>query len=251
MKKYLSHNGNLIQRGSNKFIYRNYIPDIQPYTLRLRFREGVTPSFSKGNGVLIDSVNNIWDLTYENTDWTSLLANKSSLLEVIDGNATGVKNMYNIFYYCSRLTYVSLFNTSTVTNMECMFQDCYSLISVPLFDTSNVTTMDRMFDSCISLEEVHGFNTSKVRNMSKMFYGCTKLTYIPMIDTSKVTNMNQMLYNCKKIQSGALALYQQASTQTNPPSNHTNTFHNCGIDTQTGAAELAQIPTSWGGTMQE
>lgn len=26
MKKYLSHNGNLIQRGANKFIYRNYTP---------------------------------------------------------------------------------------------------------------------------------------------------------------------------------------------------------------------------------
>ena len=28
MKKYLSHNGNLIQRGTSKFIYRNYIPPI-------------------------------------------------------------------------------------------------------------------------------------------------------------------------------------------------------------------------------
>lgn len=28
MKKYLSHNGNLIQRGANKFIYRNYNPPI-------------------------------------------------------------------------------------------------------------------------------------------------------------------------------------------------------------------------------
>lgn len=28
MKKYLSHNGNLIQRGSNKFVYRNYTPPI-------------------------------------------------------------------------------------------------------------------------------------------------------------------------------------------------------------------------------
>lgn len=28
MKKYLSHNGNLIQRGANKFIYRNYTPSL-------------------------------------------------------------------------------------------------------------------------------------------------------------------------------------------------------------------------------
>jgi len=42
-------------------------------------------------------------------------------------------------------------------------------------------------------------------------------------------------------------LYQQVSTQANPPSksNHTRTFMKCGSDTQTGSAELAQIPSDW------
>jgi len=57
--------------------------------------------------------------------------------------------------------------------------------------------------------------------------------------------MYNMLYNCIKVQSGALALYQQASTQANPPSNHTQTFTNCGSNTETGAAELHQIPYDW------
>lgn len=38
---------------------------------------------------------------------------------------------------------------------------------------------------------------------------------------------------------------QQASTQANPPANHSYTFTNCGRDTPTGAAELAQIPSGW------
>ena len=54
--------------------------------------------------------------------------------------------------------------------------------------------------------------------------------------------------SCLNVQSGALALYQQASSQTNPPSSHNNTFYNCGKFTTTGAAELAQIPSDWGGT---
>jgi hypothetical protein len=54
-----------------------------------------------------------------------------------------------------------------------------------------------------------------------------------------------MFYNCYKVESGAYALYQQASTQTTPPSSHSNTFRNCGRDTTTGAAELAQIPSDW------
>ena len=54
-----------------------------------------------------------------------------------------------------------------------------------------------------------------------------------------------MFANCTKVQSGALALYQQASTQANPPPEHARTFRNCGSDTPTGAAELAQIPYDW------
>jgi len=57
--------------------------------------------------------------------------------------------------------------------------------------------------------------------------------------------MYSMARNCRNVQSGALALYNQASTQANPPTNHTLAFQNCGVDTQTGAAELAQIPSDW------
>jgi len=50
---------------------------------------------------------------------------------------------------------------------------------------------------------------------------------------------------CTSVESGALALYQQASTQSNPPQQHSYTFRNCGSNTTTGSAELAQIPNDW------
>jgi surface protein len=81
--------------------------------------------------------------------------------------------------------------------------------------------------------------------MSQMCFNCTKLTSIPLFNTSKVTNMFQTFQGCTNVQSGALALYQQMSTQTTPPTNHGGTFYNCGINTQTGSAELAQIPSDW------
>ena len=148
-------------------------PSLPPYTIRLKYKQGTTPTFSKGTGVLVDSTNNIWDLTYENTDWNRLFNNHTNLLEVIEAN------------------------------------------------TSNVTMM------------------------YYMFIGCKSLTFVPLFDTSNVTKMNSMFYNCYKVQSGALALYQQASTQTTPPTYHSRTFTNCGRDTQTGSAELAQIPSGW------
>lgn len=46
---------------------------LPPYTIRLKYKQGVTPTFSKGTGTLVDAEQNIWDLTYENSDWSSLL----------------------------------------------------------------------------------------------------------------------------------------------------------------------------------
>jgi hypothetical protein len=57
-----------------------------------------------------------------------------------------------------------------------------------------------------------------------------------------------MFIDCTNVQSGALALYQQMSTQTTQPTVYGDCFTNCGSNTTTGAAELAQIPASWGGT---
>ena len=108
--------------------------------------------------------------------------------------------------------------------MSGMFQYCDLLTTVPLFDTSNVT------------------------KISNMLNHCSLLKFIPLFNTNKITNMTNMLINCINVESGALALYQQASTQTTPPAWHTATFTNCGSNTQTGAAELAQIPSDWGGT---
>ena len=196
-------------------------PSLPPYTIRLKYKQGTTPTFSKGTGVLYDAEQNIWDLTYEDSSWDNLLQEQSNLLEVIGANTTGVTNMLRMFVNCSSLTTVPLFDTSNVWTMEAMFIGCASLTSVPLFDTSNVESMRVMLQACASF------------------------TYIPLFDTSKVIHVVRMCKDCINIQSGALALYQQLSTQTKPPTYYLDAFENCGINTETGAAELAQIPDDW------
>lgn len=195
-------------------------PSLPPFTIRLKYQDGVTPSFYKGTGVQVSSSPNVWDLTYENSDWSSLLQGDRSLLEVIDANSTGVSDMHYMFYNCQQLVSVQLFDTSSVTSMSFMFNSCSTLTSVPLFNTSSVTSMFSMFNRCSSL------------------------TSVPLFDTSSVTNMTSMFYYCYKVESGALELYQQASTQATVPS-HSRAFRDCGRDTVTGAAELAQIPSDW------
>lgn len=239
------NNFNLAKNGFRLVYGKGPLP---PYSLRLKYKQGTTPTFSKGTGVLIDYTNNIWDLTYENSDWYYLLSHHTNLIEVIEANTENVVNMGFMFYNCQSLTVVNLFDTSNVTNMNGMFDYCTSLTSIPLFNTSNVTNMISMFYNCQSLTSIPLFDTSNVTKMDYMLHNCQSLTTVPLFNTSSVTSMNDMLNNCYSVESGALALYQQASTQTNPPKSYYQCFLNCGRDTQTGSAELAQIPSSWGGT---
>lgn len=224
-------------------------PVLPPYTIRLKFTDGITPTFYKGTAVQVSSSPNIWDLTYRNSDWYELLNGQTNLLEVIGGNTTGVTGMSRLFYNCTNLSSVHLFDSSTVTSMIWMFYGCTSLTTVPMFDTSSAIAMYNMFHGCTALTTVPLFDTSSVIDMEMMFFECNNLTSVPLLDTSSATNMNSMFYGCYNVQSGALALYNQASSQATPPTDHNDTFTDCGRDTVTGAAELAQIPSSWGGTM--
>jgi hypothetical protein len=56
-----------------------------------------------------------------------------------------------------------------------------------------------------------------------------------------------MFHDCLYVKSGALALYQQMSTQAVPPSIHDECFWQCGEQTDEGSDDLVQIPQSWGG----
>ena len=105
-----------------------------------------------------------------------------------------------MFYKCSNLTSVPLFDTSNATTMNNMFAQT-KITSVPLFDTSNVTDMSSMFSSCRELTSVPLFDTSNVTDMNSMFSYCVKLTSVPLFDTSNVTSMNSMFSDCEKLTS--------------------------------------------------
>lgn len=229
MRTAMTFNNKAMVFGSNSkwMVVNSYNPlDLPPYTIRCKFSSGYTPTMGDTQ-TLVDASANIWDIYKNDTNWNSLFMSRTQLVEVIAANITGVTSMNSVFYGCSTLVSMPLFDTSSVTNMSTMFSRCTSLKSVPLFDTSSV------------------------RNMAYMFNSCSNLTSVPLFNTSSVTNMSNMFQNCYAVESGALALYQQASTQASPPTSHSNAFTNCGRDTVTGAIELNQIPADWGGTNYE
>lgn len=223
--------------GSNK-IYTGVDPynplNLPANTVRVRTNNGNAPkkvakaswheATSYETATLVSGTTDVYDLYKSGTSFLAFLFGSTNVVEVLGANTTGITNMDDMFNGCEYLVSVSLFDTSSVTSMYTMFNNCFKLTSVPLFDTSNV------------------------RYMSSMFANCNYLTAIPLFNTSSAAYMNQMFQYCYRVESGALALYQQASTQATPPVNHTSCFKQCGKNTVTGAAELAQIPSSWGGT---
>ena len=222
--------------------------DLPPNTIRVRTKDGAVPNKNFAlyeTATLVSGTSDVYDVYKSGTDFNQLLQGSKNVVEVLGANTTGVTSMDSMFGTCPSLTSVSLFDTSSVQTMQNMFNGCTALTSVPLFNTSSVKAMTYMFYRCSSLTSVPLFNTYSVEFMDGMFRACSSLTSVPLFNTFSVAWMDSMFLDCTKVQSGALALYQQASTQANPPSKHGQAFRNCGSDTTTGAAELAQIPDDW------
>lgn len=221
---------NKILQFNNKLLSSSSQPGPSPLPPRtFRFKANRAVSLSDFNYPqhistlnLVDDTNHIYDVTLSDDDASSLFVVSMFdwLVEILNANTSTITNMKSMFYGCTELTSVALFDTSSVTNMNTMFYHCDKLTTVPTFNTSSVIDMQAMFRFCISLISVPLLNTNSVIDASGVFDGC------------------------RNVESGALALYQQVSMQTNIPI-HTWMFSSCGIDTATGAAELAQIPDDW------
>lgn len=269
---------------------------LAPYTLRLRYKDGVTPTFTKGTAVQMSTSPNIWDLT--STDWYAALQGHTDLLEVVDsGNMSGVSNMSStfsgctslisvcpmnvrltklsrmfqncsslvsapfitisnagsycdyIFDGCTSLTSVPLLNTSSFSTPNYMFRNCSSLTTVPAFNLSGVTGASSMFEGCTSLSTVPALNLSRARNgLGGMFKGCSSLTSIPSITIpSSLKSCSSMFEGCVNVETGIQDMYNTLYTALyNARSTYySSCFKDCGSNTTTGAAELAQIPSSW------
>ena len=162
-------------------------------------------------------------------------------------DTSSVSVMGSMFADCRSLVTVPLFDTHNVESMASMFIGCDSLRSVPAFDTGNVIAIQYMFSGCSSLTSLPTFDTHNVEVMQSFCSDCSSLTNVPLLNTQNVTNMNFAFSGCVNVSSGAYALYNQASTQTTPPTSHSDTFKNCGSNTTSGSRDLMNIAESWGG----
>lgn len=224
---------NSVYKGNGIYIDKNVLPPIGDMSMRFRFSKNNYDPESEGIGVggtwnKIITDENVWDWSKENASWKESFKDSfQDPLNTIDILGTG--------------------NLSLLTDVTSLFRNCTSLNSFK-GNLSHVEIMASMFYGCNKLEYIELSSTENSTNMSSMFNGCSSLKSMPKLDTDKVVYIGYAFYNCKKIESGIYAMYSQLISQTTPPSNHTDTFHNCGIDTVSGSAELSMIPSDWGGT---
>ena len=130
-------------------------------------------------------------------------------------NAWGLR----FLFYVNPDTNRGILIPSNLGGGTCKLVDCGNL--------GNVETCDRMFKNCTGLTEICDF-TNKF--------------------SSYFTNANEMFAGCTEVADGAKDAYDVFSAMDPLPS-HADTFKNCGSNTQTGQADLAMIPLSWGGTL--
>lgn len=62
---------------------------------------------------------------------------------------------------------------------------------------------------------------------------------------SNLTTVGGMFYGCTNVESGIIGTYNKFAALGAQVTNHDDCFENCGSNTVTGAAELAQIPSDW------
>lgn len=91
-------------------------------------------------------------------------------------------------------------------------------------------------------------NGHHCQTFDRMFYGATGLDSIYAIECTTVQNVGGMFQGCTNVLDGALYQYYWFSTYGVNINNHSGTFTDCGSGTESGQAELAQIPAGWGGT---
>jgi hypothetical protein len=174
---------------------------------------------------------NIYTIKSSSTGNTVFPMNTHSY-DIIDSNLSGVTNASELITSARKVVNCVLKNTGDIVNASYMLSGgnrATTLATLNALDLHSATTISYLLTNASSL----------VSPLNITLGGA-------------ITNCKRAFYNCKKVPSGAKALYDVLSTQTTLPTDYSNCFTSCGSSAAQDApihAEMAQIPTSWGGTM--
>ena len=128
-----------------------------------------------------------------------------------------------------------------------MFAGCSELLSAPNIDLSLCTKIYGMFEYCTKMRTSPDYDIHSANNISYMYWNCESLTTIPDLTVSpNMTDCRLAFAGCRNASGGILRMFNKLK-DISTITDHAGCFLNCGVDSPTGAAELAQIPSDWKG----
>lgn len=133
----------------------------------------------------------------------------------INSISSSLTTCQNLFYNCTNLQKVPVFNTQNVTSVQGMFSNCYSIREIPLLNTQNVSTFSGMCENCYSLSNVPLLNTQNASSFNNVFNSCQALQILPNFILSKATNINNAFANCRSLTYGPALTVVSASEASN------------------------------------
>ena len=196
------------------------------------------------------------DLSYDptiagagtNGTWKKLTGDRANIWDFTKNTSTIGADFADKFTSSTNTVRVIACGTLPYTVFYQTFKGCTYLEEVCSLDAPNLTSLNQSFNGCTRLKKVPEINSTVLSIATAAFAGCTGIEVVPLFKSLVLTNVSNCFNGCNNVKSGALSLYQQLIVQNTPPTTYTNAFKDCGKDTASGAAELAQIPASWGGT---
>ncbi len=150
--------------------------------------------------------------------------------------------------FCSwtKITSVN-FSNCRPKKSDNMFAGCSELLAAPNIDLSLCTSVYYMFGECTKMRTSPDYDIHSANNISTMYENCESLTTIPDLTVStSMTNCHRAFAGCRNASGGILRMYNKLK-DISTITDHVGCFYNCGVDSPTGAAELAQIPSDWKG----
>lgn len=212
----ISYNGNII---SSNGIWMYALPSIGNGAIRCKFKYGYVPDSDNYISMVRISDNpNIWDLTPYTGYWASLFDNNEYLLEVLDVNLQENFSLSGIFANTPNLTYANL--SKCTGNVEINNGFNGSGVQYVVLNSNSEFNSVHLFENCYNLKDLNNIKfTGEPFGAETMFQGCVN------------------------VENGILDLYNRLVALGKGP--YGAMFRDCGINTETGSAELEQIPSDW------
>lgn len=158
-----------------------------------------------------------------------------------------------MFWRCPKLKSVAYLDFSKATDVRALFEYDTELETIGHYDFSSVIEGDYAFYQCHKLRTFNDISCPNAERLSYMYYQNYAMTTLPKVLSISNTAFNgtatliEGIYKeCVNVSNGILDQYNIFKDYNFAYSGlHNQTFTDTGINTTTGAAELAQIPDDW------